>query len=203
MWLVSFTQELRYGMAVIPVMAIVAAFPLVIQRWQAWPGQIFQFGLGLFLAAVTLFNFQPFVGFQKATTVSGAFAIPPIAWGYLYDGAPEATVQLQFLPMINYINLHLSTDTDKVYDDSQLVIYSGYSDIKFYSATPGIATRREWDLFSDDALAQLKRASITYVSVPTNEAERIRLSPIGRNLKRVYSSPDQQVLYWIDYAATP
>jgi hypothetical protein len=203
MWLVSFTQELRYGMAVIPVMAIVAAFPLVIQRWQAWPGQIFQFGLGLFLAAVTLFNFQPFVGFQKATTVSGAFAIPPIAWGYLYDGAPEATVQLQFLPMINYINLHLSTDTDKVYDDSQLVIYSGYSDIKFYSATPGIATRREWDLFSDDALAQLKRASITYVSVPTYEVEKIKLYPIGRNLKRVYSSPDQQVLYWIDYAATP
>ena len=204
MWLVSFTQELRYGMAVIPVMAIIAAFPLVIQRWQTWPGQVCQFGIGVLFVVVTLFNFQPFVGFQNATTVRGAFAIPPIAWAYLYHGAPEVTVQLQFLPMINYINAHLSADTDKVYDYSQLILYAGYSDIKLYSATPGIITTSHgWDIFSNDALAQLKRANITYVSLMAYDAVNIKQYPIARNLKQIYHSADEQVLYWIDYTATP
>lgn len=191
--LVGGLYELRYAEAILPVMAALVAFPLIVQHWPGWQGSVFRLGFGLIVALITFLNFQPVVPFQKAAADPIAFSAPRVSFAYLYEGAPEGSVQLQYIPMIYFINQHL-VKGDKVYDYSALALYASYTDVKFFSATPALGSTLTWDLFSPDALQHFKEEHITYVSVLVSDMDRLRQAAIFPSLHAIQQTADGQVL---------
>ncbi len=111
-------------------------------------------------------------------------------WAYLYGDAPEESVQLQYVPMIGYMNDHL-TPGDKVFDGARLMFFNSYSNIELYNgsdfASP--ASQGEWSLSSSDAYDRLRANAVDYVVVFTRDRDDLRASTLWHHLKYVTTAP--------------
>jgi hypothetical protein len=152
------------------------------------------------LAFLVLFNLYPLIPLQKGAAAEGAFARPRIAWEYLYGGAPEESVQLQYAPMIQYINASLSPEHDKVYDTSRLILFASYSDVLFYSGTKSIEGATSWDLLTPNAIQHLSDSAITYVAMNGATVKQLQSAPINGCLQPIHQTPDDQYLFRVEYA---
>lgn len=202
-WFLVGLHETRYVAFVLPVLALLIAFVLVGFRWTGRVGGVLRVALALIAVAVTILNLKPLVPFHvqgTAPEVAGRTFIP---WEYLYRGATEESVQLDQMPMIQYLNRHLAQGCDKVYDGGgQLVPFYLYSDIELFNGGmwDSPTRMRQWDLSSPDAGEQLARVGVTHVVVRTTKWPRTRLRavPVGRFLQPLWEAPDTQVLYRFD-----
>lgn len=193
--------ELRYVEPVLALMAVLVAFPIVGWRPAGWQGSVLQLGFALIAGFITLLNFQPFIPLQKTAADLNSFAAPRVAFGYLYRNEPESSVQLQFIPMIVYINQHLSSKNDKVYDASALELYAGYCDVKIFHGTAALGVPESWDLYSPDALEHFAEERITHVSILAQDMDKLRRAAIFHSLREIHSTPDGQILFKVIYGA--
>jgi hypothetical protein len=104
------------------------------------------------------------------------------------------------MPMLEYMNRHLSPDVDKVYDAScMLVVNYLYSDIELFNGSCYDDPCRldEWCLQDPDAPTRLHLAGLTHVVVMESQWPESRLSKcaVDRLLSRVWSSRDGLTLY--------
>lgn len=204
LWFASGALELRYALAVMPVMAMLVAFPLTVQRWPSWSGKLFQAGLGVIVLVTTTLNFQPLVPYQQMANLPTAFGHALIPWAYLYRQQPEEQVYLLDLPVIRYMNDHLSPTTDKVYDFDGLILADAYSKITIFNGGgyDGPYGMREWTMYSPDALEHFRQAGITHLAVTWEYGRPLKKFPIWPYLREIYHSPDgNDLLYSVDYAA--
>ena len=204
LWFASGALELRYALSVMPVMAILVAFPIAVQQWSGWAGKLFQAGLALTLLVTTALNYQPLVTYQRMAILPTAYGHALIPWAYLYHGQPEEQVYLLDLPVIRYMNAHLSPATDKVYDLDGLILGDAYSDITVFNGGgyDGPYGMRQWSLYSADAIAHFRQEGITYVAVTKRWGLPLKRFSIWPYLQEVYRSPgDNDFLYRVNYDA--
>jgi hypothetical protein len=205
LWFASGALELRYALAIIPIMAVVVVYPLVVEQWPGWPGTFFRSALAITVAVVTILNFQPLVPYQIMANKPTAFGHAYIGWDYLFRGAPEEKVLDLDMPMIRYINTHLNPASDKVYDFASKVLYDAYINVTLFNGIgyDGPYGLHQWDIYSPDALQHFQQERITYAVVAKAYLPQVQQSAIWPHLQEVYRTPDrynvEEVLFRLKY----
>ncbi|UQX88187.1 glycosyltransferase family 39 protein [Jatrophihabitans telluris] len=126
------------------------------------------------------------------------FGVVYYDWNYLYSHRTITELYLAQLPVVRFINAHL-TASDKILADSILLSTYLYLRPHLFSgwAYDSPRARGEWDLCSHDALSQLHQAGVTYVSLTPGELTAVQTSPLYAHLSRVYVGPEAD-LYKVD-----
>ena len=149
------------------------------------------------VALVSVTTTQLLLPLQRGASTPGIQGSIPYAWNYLYRGAPEASVQLDYLPMIRFINSHLGSTPSKIYDGAGL--YSAYMYLapEMYNgstyASP--AAMGQWSLSSPDVLQEFRRNGIGYVVATGSTLAKLRRLPLYGHLAQIHESQDGIVLY--------
>jgi hypothetical protein len=192
LWFASNALDLRYTVAIMPIMAMLVAFPLVMHQWPGWPGKIFRLSLGVAIVGITVLNLQPLVPFQRLAEKPGAFGYSYVPWTYLYGGPPDGGLAAQQPPALQYINQQLNPFVDKVYDAGGISLYAAYSQIELFDgySYEGPAGLQEWNLQSVDALQHLRQENITYLYATKAQIAGLMDSPLASHLQEVFHSPD-------------
>lgn len=192
LWFAGNALDLRYTVAIIPIMAMLVAYPLVIQPWPGWAGRIFHVGLCAIVLGITVLNIQPLVPFQRVAEVPGSFGYAYVPWTYLYGGPPDGGLAAQQPPVIQYMNKELKPATDKVYDAGHLILYAAYSDIRIFNGEgyDGPSGLQQWNIYSPDALEHLRQERVTYLFASSAQMPQIAQTMLWPHLREVYRSPD-------------
>jgi len=205
LWFASGALELRYALSVLPVMAVLVTYPVMVQWWPGWSGRLFQVGLGAIMLITIILNYQPLVPYQRMGNLPTAFGHAYIPWTYLYHGLPEEQVDSLSLPMIRYMNTQLSPATDLVYDFGEgLILDDAYSNITIFNGGgyDGPYGMHEWDLFSADAIEHFHQQHITHLAVSQEYNLALKRFPLWPYLREIYRTPDASgLLYQVDYNA--
>jgi hypothetical protein len=199
-WFVSGALVIRYTAPVLPVLAIAFAvalwMPQVAGRWR----QIARGTAVALTLMVTVLNHQfllPLQRYSLGAVVDGRASIP---WEYLYRGQPAD--QVFSVPMLNYLNSHLSAG-DKVYDGCFLVTTYLYSDVELFNGNlyDSPTQMGQWSLGSPDALQRLKEARITYLAICSDQETNLLRLPLARNLVPIQLPEGTgHLLYRVDYS---
>jgi hypothetical protein len=198
LWYLSGLFEIRYLYAVLPLLCLVVAVPVVGPRELRAPPPVSAILAGL-AAFALIFNSQPLVPFQRHATDSLEQARASFAWDYLYRSADVR--QVVNFPIIFFIDQHLPASA-RVYDGCQLVVYYAYSQVEVYNGWnyDGPTTMGEWSLDSPDALARLKENHITHVVICDGMENSISGPNLAGHLERLPGQPgDQHQLYRVVY----
>jgi len=105
-------------------------------------------------------------------------------WSYLYEDAPEASVQLDYVPTIKYMNTHLPAES-KVYDCANLVLFNSYSDVELFNGC-GFGGPKEvgqWTLVDSDAYNELRSNSIGYIAITSSLKGALTKSALSSHLR--------------------
>jgi hypothetical protein len=193
LWLAGGALDLRYTVAIMPIMAMLIAYLLVLQPWHGWAGRVFQVALCAIVLGITVLNTQPLVPFQRVAEVPGSFGYAYVPWMYLYDGRPDSGIAAQQPPVIQYMNAELKPSVDKVYDAGYLIIYSAYSDIRIFNGHgyDGPTGLQQWNIFEPDALVHLQQEKITYLFAATDQMNQLKQSALWTHLRPIYQPPDK------------
>jgi hypothetical protein len=187
--LVSGAVEFRYVETALPVVALLIGYALLAVDWSG--AKVLQATL---IAAVLVFGA---LGNGLATPLErgalnqAVMGTQFLNFAYIYEGAPERTLGLQYVPMLEYTNAHLDPQHDKIYDAVNLQLMNMYSDTELYNGTSyGSPTALgEWALASPDALARLRDAGCTYLIVSKDMLGSLRTTPLWPHLRFVYEAP--------------
>lgn len=147
-----------------------------------------------FISATTT---QLLVPLQRGASTPGIQGSIPYAWDYLYRGAPEASVQLDYLPMIRFINSHLGNTRSKIYDGAGLYATYMYLAPEMYdgSTYTSPAVMRQWSLSSPDVLQEFRKNGIGYVVASGKTLATLRRLPLFEHIAEIHESQDGIVLY--------
>ncbi len=195
LWFATQYVEARYALGLFPATMLLAAFLAYAGDVASLAGAVPQ---ALYLAALlglSLANAQLIVPVQRGALLQQDFGYIKYNWDYLYRGLPERDVQLQYAPMVEYMNAHLDPHRDKVYAATPDILYGSYSDIDFYD---GLVAPSEgyqpWSPVSPDALRHLREERIDYVLVPQNQEAALEKAPLYPYLAETHRT-DDEVLY--------
>jgi hypothetical protein len=199
--------DTRYLVFVMPQLAAVLAYVLVVHRWQGWGGRVLQLTQGTLAVLISASCCQLLIPFHTAGTSLRVVGRVPIVWDVLYHGADRNEYVLGHLPLVRYVNEHLSPSTDKIYDTTKELVRSYlYCDVEVFNGGTydGPVGLGEWSLDSADALERLRRERITHVAAYPKVWPWRRLSetPVGRYLMEEWRDGETEVLYRVDYPPT-
>ena len=195
-WYLSAVSDSRYLLGICPL----ACLALVAVAADAIANPRFGRALPVIgscaLVVVGLSTTQLFVPFVQGGDSPAVLGTVTYEWNYLYRAEPERDVQLQYLPMVEYINEHLDARTSKVYDGAALSGVYLYIDPEIFNGwgygSP--ATMRQWSLSDQDASTHLQENGITDLVVPASMIPTMKTWPIWPALRLTYTSPDGLVL---------
>lgn len=189
LWFCTGYVEARYAESLFPAVTLLAAFLIVpapngalagAARWICTAALVF----------IALANTPLLVPLQRSATLGWVSGTVNYDWPYLFHGRPESELQLNQVPMLEYINEHLDRRKDKVYVDGVDMYYNVYSDVDLYD---GVAARDEgfstWDLTSPDAFDRVRAAGIDYVAIPAKAEPALQASPLYRHLDEIVRLP--------------
>jgi hypothetical protein len=105
-------------------------------------------------------------------------------WSYLYEDAPEASVQLDYVPTIKYMNTHLPAES-KVYDCANLVLFNSFSDVELFNGCGfgGPKELGQWTLVDSDAYNELRSNSIGYIAITSSLKGALIKSALSSHLR--------------------
>jgi hypothetical protein len=198
LWYLTGLFEIRYLYAVLPLVCLLAAVPLLGPRELRAPPPV-RMLLAALAAFALIFNSQPLLPLQRHAADPLEEARASLAWEYLYGGAD--TRQVVNFPIIFFIDDHLPASA-KVYDGCQLVVYYAYGKVEVYNGWnyDGPTTMGEWSLESPDALARLKSNHITDVVICDGMEKTISGPNLAGHLERLPGPPDDRhQLYRVVY----
>lgn len=197
-WYVGGFSTSRYLLAVMPAASLWIVMGLQHSLSNPGLGRLAPAVAIVGVAFISLSTTQLFVPLQRGSTTPGDEGPIPYAWNYLYRGAPEASVQLDFIPVIKYIDDHVQT-RKKIYDNAGL--YSTYMYLKpemYDGSTYGSpTTMKQWSLSSVDVMNHMKANNIGYLVTPAASMPTIERWPIYHHLRKVYESPDLVILFQV------
>jgi 4-amino-4-deoxy-L-arabinose transferase-like glycosyltransferase len=189
MWYATGAVELRYLDSVLPMIALLVAYAVMVGFWDGWSAWVLR-GAALALTPVIItLNSQLLVEFQTVSNKQSIAGRASIPWAYLYRGAPVGSFPPP--PIVDFWNAHLSPATDKVsvdkfyvsyYLDSKPEIFNGDG----FDSPAGLG---QWRLTDRDAIEHLRTEHVTYLEVYPLDIARILAAPLGRDLLLVYRDP--------------
>jgi hypothetical protein len=153
---------------------------------------------------MVLLNSPLLVPFQRNALRQYTMGRVLYMWDYIYGCMPEYKAQMQYVPMLAWINAHLDPHKDLVYTKTLDDQYNLYSDIALYQANDPIESAlNAWSLESPDAYRHLKHLGVTYVLIDGTERNRVEAAQVYGHLKEVGTagSPDgisTDVLYRLE-----
>jgi hypothetical protein len=189
LWYATGAVELRYLDSVLPVIAMLVAYAVLVPFWSGWSAGVLRgTTLALMLIVIGL-NSQLLVEFQTVSTKQSIAGRASIPWAYLYRGAPEG--QFPAPPIVDFWNAHLSPATDKVSVDKFYVSYYLDSKPEIFNSQgfDSPAGLGQWRLTDRDAIEHLRTEHVTYLEVYPLDIARILAAPLGRDLRLVYRDP--------------
>ena len=197
-WYLSGVTDSRYLLGIAPLACLLVSW--CVARGFAHP----RFTLVLptvsmsVLVVLALSTIQPLVPLERTTSTSLVNGQASYDWQYLFEGAPEASVQLDDLPLALYVNAHLNHRTAKIYDDAAMLddAYM-YYDVELYNGwgygSPGVM--HQWYLWSPNAYTILKQHGVNYLAEPSAGLPGLRDEPVAQHLRLLYRSPDGTFLF--------
>ena len=136
---------------------------------------------------------------ERGAVTPGVEGSIPYDWSYLYQDQPEAEVELDNLPMVQFINTHLNQETAKIFDDGGL--YSSYEYLRpeMYDGSNygSAASMRQWSLADPHALDLLKENHVTHIVASSAQVPYLMGVALCPHLIEIYHSPDDLTLYRI------
>lgn len=189
LWYASAAVELRYLDGVLPIIAVLVAYAVMVPFWSGWSAWLLRATtLALTLVMITL-NSQLLVQFQPVSTMQSIAGRASIPWAYLYRGQPVGSFPTP--PIVAWWNDHLSPATDKVSVDKFYVSYYLDSKPEIFNGQgyDGPAGLGQWRLTDPDAIDHLRAEGVTYLEVHPADVGRILAAPLGRDLLLVYRDP--------------
>ena len=190
-WFATGAVEIRYTEAVWPLTSIVYADCLLLKPITAPLQKLLQGILIAITAIILILNCQLLIPWQRHALLEFVEGRETINWHYLYENLPEREVQLQYAPMLEYINGHLDPSRDKVYDAADGIIFNVYSNVDLFNGSQydGPTGGGQWSLSSADAYSRLKDLNIDYVMVFDSGLGRLKTLPIWQHLQLVQRTP--------------
>lgn len=187
LWYYSGALDARYAEAVFPLIAILVAYPFTLP-FTTVAARLAQGVAAALLVVAGALNTQFLLPLQKGAElpqVSGAILLPE---PFLFAGQSPDQVQLVYMPMVSYMNKTLSPATDKVYDDTELVVFNLYSDIDLFNGDQydSPSALGQWNLASPDALARLRNEHITHVVTYRSKLAALRASALWPHLRLLH-----------------
>ncbi len=177
--------ELRYILVALPAVALLTSYGILCVDWSR--ARALQVILVASLVVFSALENGLVTPLQRNAEVAGVMGQEYFNWGYLYEGVPDAAIQLQFIPMLQYANAHLDPHHDKIYDAVGLQLMNVYSEVEIFNGTyfvsPGAL--HEWTLESPDAYAHLRECGCTYIVVPRETLATLRPAAVWRHLRFV------------------
>jgi hypothetical protein len=201
-WFLTGAIENRYTQSVLPVMAVLVAYLLVVPKWEGWSGKALKCSLGVITGFVIIFNSPLFVFVQNPNNwvYANRASIP---WTLHYRDTKESDILLPYLPMIRFINQNLNAVNDKVYDGTSLMVTYLYSDIQMFNGSiwESPTSLGIWSLAKPDALERLKAKKVTYVTLWVKDIPQYQEYRIWRNLQEIYRTQETepQALFKVNY----
>jgi hypothetical protein len=201
LWFASGAVDTRYTILALVVLVILSGVMLTAWELRGRIGRVLQLSLLVIVCGSVVLNNQLLIPLQRNATRMASFGQVQIFWEYLYRGQPEEQVQLIHLPMVRYVNEHLTPERHRVYDGSFQIIFLTYIDVPMYNGSiyDSPTTQRRWSIYDPDALERLRQAGVTHLTVLEQDLARLQQAPIWAYLHEEYQSPDLQRLYRIEY----
>jgi 4-amino-4-deoxy-L-arabinose transferase-like glycosyltransferase len=188
LWVASGAVEARYALPLFPMFTLMAAYLALAPGAPLLGAAVQKLFLAL-LIVVTIFNAQPLLPLQRSALLPYAMGLVGYQWDYIYGCLVEDSVQLQYVPMVAWMNAHLDPKKDRVYTKTIDDQFNLYSDIELYEANdPVQQVLNTWTLESPGAYDRLKSLGINYVLIDGTEESKVKASPIFARLKEVGSS---------------
>jgi len=195
LWFCSGYIEARYAESVYPLLTLLAAF---LAMPSGAPGLFpHPFSRRTYLVAlvvIAIVNMQFFVPWQRDAMNGHVSGRIPFLGRYLYDNQSERDVQLALVPMIEYLNRNLVPKKDKVFLATDDVYYALYSDIDLFDGySPHGNLLRHWNLFSADAVEQMRAVGASHVVIEQNQETPLQNAPLRHHLTeiaRIHSASD-------------
>ena len=191
LWYASEAVEVRYLYGATAIGTVVVAFAVTALPGRDVGGHLLRAAMLAIALCTIVLNSQLLVPIQPnsiKTSIAGRADLP---WTYLYGTASTRDI-VDWEPMIDYINAHLSPAHDKVYVAHPIFIDSLYSRVEFFNGftydAPG--NLGQWGLGSPDALQHLRGLGIDYVVVSPGDAQTLQHTPLGPHLRTVHVSQD-------------
>jgi len=198
-WYLSAVSDSRYLLGIAPpaCLAIVTVVADAIAKPRV--GRLLPVAGACVLVAVGLSTTQILVPVVRGANSPAILGRIAFGWDYLFRGEPERDVQLQYLPMVEYINAHLPIRTSKVYDGDSLNGVYLYLRTELFNGSgygsPG--TMHQWQLSDPDAITKLRENGVTDVVVPVAAVDGLSTYPVWKDLRRTYTSSDGLVLFHV------
>jgi hypothetical protein len=201
-WFASDTLNTRYLESIFPVWSVLVAYLLVTWRPSL---RIIRPVLWIIVIPMLVLGNQLLAPLQNGANVPGVSARENIPWNYLYRGQNEYFVQLVYVPMLVYVNRHLSPCHDKVYDGADLMLYYVYSDVELFNGSQydGPLGLGQWSLYSSDALRRLADADITHVDVYTRTVSAINPTLRAHLVPQHVDQASGETLFRVQYPRAP
>jgi dolichyl-phosphate-mannose-protein mannosyltransferase len=186
---VSGAIEFRYSATAAWVIAVLIAYGLLCLDWRG--ARTLQ---AVLVTSVVLFcalDNGLLAGLERNATSQTVMGAPYLNWAYLYEGLPEDSVQLQYVPMLQYTNAHLDAHHDKIYDGVYLEVMNLYSEVPLFNGAgyDGPTGLHEWTLMSPDAYQKLRETGCTYVVVAKATLVPLKTAPVWQHLKFITETP--------------
>ena len=185
MFAVIAVLEFRYASYVLTLQALVIGYGLFCSDWASFK-VVQKIAVGAILLLSVLGN-ELLVPIFKSSATGSVMGQAYLNWSYVYGGEEEREIQMQYVPMLEYVNAHLDKKNDRIYDAASLWLFEVYSDIELFNGvdflSPG--SLGEWSLYSPNALLNLEKARCTYVALAKSKYLRLSSAPIWSHLRFV------------------